>query len=213
MVEGSDGNFYGSTYDAGGYGDGTVFKITPKGVLTTLLSFDNNGANPTAALIQATDGNFYGTASDGDGLSEPCVAGCAFEMTASGSLTDLFSFANPGHPAGGLVQATNGKFYGTASIGPAYTPDSGTVFELDTGLGLFVAMTPTFGNIAAKVIILGTDLRGTTSVTFNGTAATFTVVSATEITTTVPTGATTGEVEVDTPDRRLISNVNFIVEE
>ncbi len=216
LVQGSDGNFYGSTYDAGGYGYGTIFEITPKGKFTTLLSFDNNGANPTAALIQGTDGNFYGTASNGDGLNDPCVAGCAFEMTPSGSLTDLFSFDNPAygdHPIGGLIQDTNGNFYGTTDIGGpgGNGADSGTVFELVTGLGPFVTTTPTFGKIAAKVVILGTDLTGTTSVTFNGTSAAFTVVSATEITTTVPPGATTGTVEVATPSGTLASNAPFVV--
>lgn len=54
-------------------------------------------------------------------------------------------------------------------------------------------------------------LTGATSVTFNGTAATFTVVSSSEITATVPAGATTGEVKVTTPSRTLTSNVNFRV--
>jgi uncharacterized protein (TIGR03437 family) len=54
-------------------------------------------------------------------------------------------------------------------------------------------------------------LTGATSVTFSGTAATFTVVSASEITTTVPTGAATGTVQVATPGGTLSSNVPFIV--
>lgn len=61
------------------------------------------------------------------------------------------------------------------------------------------------------VTILGTDLTGATSVTFNGTAATFTVVSASQIKTTVPTGATTGAVEVTTPSSTLSSNSVFHV--
>jgi uncharacterized protein (TIGR03437 family) len=61
------------------------------------------------------------------------------------------------------------------------------------------------------VKILGGDLTGATSVTFNGTSAAFTVVSATEITTSVPTGATTGKVEVVTPGATLVSNRNFQV--
>lgn len=69
----------------------------------------------------------------------------------------------------------------------------------------------TSGTVGAAVKILGTDLTGATSVTFNGTAATFTVVSASEITTTVPTGATTGLVEVTTPGGTLKSNKNFTV--
>ena len=68
-----------------------------------------------------------------------------------------------------------------------------------------------FGKVGTAVRILGTDLTGATSVTFNGTAATFTVVSRSEITTTVPTGATTGTVEVTIPSGTLNSNTEFSV--
>ena len=110
---------------------------------------------------------------------------------------------------GGLAQATNGAFYGTTSGGG--THNDGTVFSLSVGLGAFVETVPTSGKVGAKVIILGTDLKGATSVTFNGTVATFTVVKGSEITTTVPTGATTGRVNVTTPNKTLKSNVAFRV--
>jgi hypothetical protein len=67
------------------------------------------------------------------------------------------------------------------------------------------------GVVGAAISILGTDLTGATNVTFNGTATKFTVVSSSEITTTVPTGATTGEVKVVTPGGTLLSNVSFRV--
>ena len=70
---------------------------------------------------------------------------------------------------------------------------------------------PTSGKVGAAVKILGTKLTGATSVTFNGKAAVFKVVSGSEITTTVPTGATTGKVKVITPGGTLTSNVNFRV--
>ena len=69
----------------------------------------------------------------------------------------------------------------------------------------------TSGKVGTKVIILGNKLKGATSVTFNGTAAVFEVVSRSEIKTTVPTGATTGPVQVVTPSGTLTSNVNFQV--
>jgi uncharacterized protein (TIGR03437 family) len=65
--------------------------------------------------------------------------------------------------------------------------------------------------VGAAVNILGTNLTGATSVSFNGTAAKFTVVSSSEITTTVPAGATTGAVKVVTPSGTLASNVSFQV--
>jgi uncharacterized protein (TIGR03437 family) len=87
----------------------------------------------------------------------------------------------------------------------------GTVFSLSLGLGPFVETQPTSGKAGAAVKILGTNLTGATSVTFNGTPAAFTVESATQISTTVPAGATTGKVEVITPEGTLSSNVPFRV--
>jgi uncharacterized protein (TIGR03437 family) len=79
------------------------------------------------------------------------------------------------------------------------------------GLGPFVKTLPTSGKVGASVKILGTNLTGATSVTFNGAAATFTVLSPSLVTTTVPTGATTGTVQVVTPDGALSSNMAFLV--
>ncbi|MGA2072391.1 MAG: choice-of-anchor tandem repeat GloVer-containing protein, partial [Terriglobia bacterium] len=101
---------------------------------------------------------------------------------------------------------------GTQVIGTATTTTSvGTVFSLAVGLGPFVKTVPTSGGVGTAVMILGNNLTGATSVSFNGTAATFTVVSDTEIQTTVPTGATTGAVQVTTPSGTLNSNVPFQV--
>jgi hypothetical protein len=78
-------------------------------------------------------------------------------------------------------------------------------------VGPFIETQPTSGTVGAAVNILGTKLTRATSVTFNGTAATFTVKSKSEITTTVPTGATTGTVQVVTPNGTLSSNISFRV--
>jgi uncharacterized repeat protein (TIGR03803 family) len=235
LFQGTDGNFYGTT-QLGGSGSGqacdgcgTVFKITTTGMLTTLYNFCSqancsDGAEPLGALIQATDGNFYGTthingADYNTGCSEyNTCGGTVFQMTAKGVLTTLYSFCAQGNincpdgtnPNGGVTQATNGTFYGTTSLGGPST-NNGTVFSLSMGLGPFVETLPASGEVAAAVKILGTDLTGATSVTFNGIAATFKVASATEITTTVPTGAKTGTVKVVTPGGSLDSNVAFSV--
>ena len=126
-------------------------------------------------------------------------------------LTKLHSFNSPNgnYPIGQLFQATNGIFYGTASAGGS--KDDGTIFSLDVGLGPFVETLPTAGKVGTDVMILGNDLTGATSVTFNGTPATFKVVSKSEIMATVPS-ATTGEIQVTTPRGTLTSNVNFRVE-
>jgi uncharacterized repeat protein (TIGR03803 family) len=158
--------------------------------------------------VQATDGNLYGTTEAG-GANPGC--GIIFEITTGGTLTTLVNFGSgtiDSCDPGGLVQGTNGNFYGTTSIG---TGGGGTVFSLAVGLGPFVETNPTSGNAGTAVTILGNNLTGSTSVTFNGVQATFNVVSSTEITTTVPSGATTGKVQVTTPSGTLSSNVNFQV--
>jgi uncharacterized protein (TIGR03437 family) len=121
--------------------------------------------------------------------------------------------ADGGGPTG-LVQGTDGSFYGTTNSGGMQCDGlitCGTVFSLSAGLGSFVETQPTSGQTGVAVKILGTNLTGATSVTLNGTRAAFTVVSPSLITTTVPTGATTGTVQVVTPDGTLSSNVPFRV--
>jgi IPT/TIG domain len=126
-------------------------------------------------------------------------------------LTTLHSFngTDGSTPYGGLGLRTTGVFFGVTSAGGS--GGLGSAFNLSTGLGAFVEPLPTSGAVGASVIILGTKLTGATSVTFNGVAAAFQVVSGSEITTTVPTGATTGPVVVVTPNATLTSNVNFVV--
>jgi uncharacterized repeat protein (TIGR03803 family) len=194
-------------------GCGTIFKVTTTGVVTTLHSFDSiDGASPVAGLIQGTDGNFYGTALLGGTSGD----GTLFQSTASGAVTLLHTFvATDGEqPYGGLVQHTNGTFYGLTTGGgiTSCVPiGCGSAFSESMGLAPFIRTSPTSGKVGSVVVILGTNLTGATSVTFNGTAATFTVVSSSQIKTTVPAGATTGKVQVTTPGGTLTSNVNFTV--
>jgi len=217
LVEATDGNLYGITSDGGGKDSGTVFKITTGGTLTTLYSFCSqshcaDGYFSDGALVQATDGNLYGTTVLGGANCIP-DGGCGtiFKITTGGTLTTLHSFdvTDGENPETGLTQDTNGKFYGTMPGGG--TDNGGTIYSLSVGLGSFVETQTSSGKVGAAVKILGTNLTGATSVTFNGTPATFTIVSKSEITTTVPTGATTGKVQVVTPGGTLTSNVNFRV--
>jgi uncharacterized repeat protein (TIGR03803 family) len=210
LVQAPNGVFYGATSQGGTYSYGTVFKITPGGELTDLHSFDStDGSTPYAGLVLGTDGNFYGTTQSGGANGD----GTVFKITPGGMLTTLHNFDGtdgdnyPLDP--GLVQATNGTFYGTTDAGGAN--NDGTVFSLSVGLGPFVETQPSSGEVGAAVKILGTDLTGATSVTFNGTAAVFKMVSTSLITTNIPTGATSGTVEVTTPKGTLKSNVVFRV--
>jgi uncharacterized repeat protein (TIGR03803 family) len=212
LLLGTDGNFYGTTMAGGGFNYGTVFKITGAGVLTTLYSFtaiNGDGASPDGTLIQATDVSFYGTTvAGGDKRGD----GTVFSITPGGIFTTVgfFDGRDGGYqPLAGVVQDTNGNLYGTTLGGGA--AGFGTIYSLSVGLVPFVKPEPTSGDVGVAVTILGTNLTGTTSVTFNGTAATFTVVSGSEIITTVPTGATTGTVQVVTPTATLSSNVPFTV--
>ncbi|MHB8218342.1 MAG: choice-of-anchor tandem repeat GloVer-containing protein [Candidatus Sulfotelmatobacter sp.] len=214
LVQAANGSFYGETAGGGAnFFYGTIFKITSTGTLTTLHSFDAiDGEAADGGLVQGSDGNFYGTTSSG-GVNS---GGTAFKITPSGTLTTLYSFCvqypscgDGQTPVAALVQDTNGVFYGTTELGG--TDAAGTIFSLSVGLHPFVVTKPNSGRVGAAVKILGTNLTGVTSVTFNGTAATFTVVSRSEITTTVPTGATTGKVKVVTSGGTLTSNANFRV--
>lgn len=135
LVQGTDGNFYGTTIYGGANSNGTVFKITSAGTLTTLHSFSlfSDGAYPWAGLIQASDGNFYGTTTAG-GIH---IFGTVFKMTPAGGVTNLYNFcsqasctdgANPYAP---LVQGTDGNLYGTTTQG-GNTNYVGTAFKITT---------------------------------------------------------------------------------
>jgi uncharacterized repeat protein (TIGR03803 family) len=218
LIQATDGNFYGTTYTGGKNdpsnceeaGCGTIFKMTPWGTLTTIYSFCAkaacvDGQWPSVGLIQGSDGNFYGTTQAG-GLYN---YGTIFKITPNGMLTTLHSFDNTDGSGlyAGLTQGTDGNFYGNAPYGLS---GYGTLFKLSLKLQPFVKLLPTSGQEGTAVTILGNNLQDTSSVTFNRTPATFTVVSNTEITAIVPNGATSGIVEVKSPFI-LKSNVPFWV--
>ena len=195
----------------------------PAQTFTTLVRFNvTDGWLPNGPLIQSVQGDLYGTTYSGGATNY----GTLFNMTPSGALTHLYNFCPQGSipscPNGAyptaLIQDTSGTLYGTTARGASTigkyhscTGICGTVFSVSVGLGPFMEAQPGSGQVGAAVHILGTNLTGATSVTFNGTAAKFTVVSSSEITTTVPAGSTTGEVQVVTPGGTLSSNVSFRV--
>ena len=136
LVQGSDGYFYGTTDNGGTNNVGTVFKISPNGVLTTLYAFGTvtsasgdplDGAYPVAGLAQGSDGHFYGTTDNGGTNG----AGTVFRISPKGALSSLYSFTggNDGaNPVAGLVQGSDGSFYGTTVSGGQ--GGVGTVFRL-----------------------------------------------------------------------------------
>jgi uncharacterized repeat protein (TIGR03803 family) len=170
LVQGSDGNFYGTTASGGASFQGTVFKITPAGALTVLHSFSsspNEGAAPVAGLVQGGDGNFYGTTAIG-GMH---YQGTVFKIDSTGNLTTLHSFSgSPSEGAGpvaGLVLGSDGNFYGTTAAGGTHY--QGTVFKIDSTGNLTTlhsfSGSPTEGTGPVAGLVLGSDGKfyGTTA--------------------------------------------------
>lgn len=143
LIQGSDGNFYGTTASGGAYGYGTVFQLTPGGAHTSLYDFNPRmnsaeGYSLLAGLTQAGDGNLYGTTEEG-GLYG---YGTVFGVSPLGGLTYAHSFTAPNwdgsywsnadgaQPLGPLTLGSDGGLYGTTYYGGAY--GSGVVFRLTT---------------------------------------------------------------------------------
>jgi uncharacterized repeat protein (TIGR03803 family) len=139
LAQGPDGNFYGTTLWGGPYtntrpylGFGTIFKLSTNGVLTTLYAFTGgaDGGWPYAGLLLGKDGNFYGTVFSGG--RESYGYGAVFQVTPDGAYTKLYSFSvsDGANPYAGLIQGSDGNFYGTTYAGGAH--GFGTVFQLTT---------------------------------------------------------------------------------
>jgi len=141
LVQGSDGNLYGMTFEGGSAPgeQGTVFRITPSGSFTLLHSFSGgtaDGSGPYGSLIEGSDGNFYGTTEYGGPNTDGYDTGfgTVFQMTPSGTITLLHGFMNGTttdgqQPLGNLVQGNDGNLYGMTSRGGASA--DGTIFKLD----------------------------------------------------------------------------------
>jgi uncharacterized repeat protein (TIGR03803 family) len=225
IVQDAQGNLVGATQCGGINHNGVVFKITPTGQYSVLYDFSSASASigwSSVGLTLASDGNFYGVLGGGPpGSWDPNVAGAVYRITPEGVFTPLYSFCERGecafNPLAPVIQATDGSLYGTTAFGGNPSsgyydfPGYGAAFQLSTGLGPLVTTTPVAGPVGQSVVILGNNLSGTTSVTFNGVAAEFTVESDTYIRATVPAGASSGMVSVDTPAGTLKSNPQFVV--
>jgi len=151
LAQGTDGNFYGTTYNAGAYAGGTVFRINPSGNYSTVYSFNSNlgdGTAPAAGLVQGSDGNFYGTTQNGGAHR----VGTVFRISPSGSFSNLYSFTGGSDgktPLAGLVQGSDGNFYGTTEFGG--TNGHGNVFKL------IVPLNPPANQISA-IKVAGTNV-------------------------------------------------------
>ncbi len=176
LVQATDGYFYGTALEGGTYGVGTIFRISASGNFKILFNFNfdvPHGSYPFAPLIQGTDGNFYGVASNGGSAG----GGVVFKMTPSGSLTVLHNFTGGSdgrNEVGGLVQATDGNFYGTNSEGGAAgwgvlfrITSTGAFkvlhnFEWNTGASPHVTLLQhTNGTLYSTTVVGGNNGQGT----------------------------------------------------
>ncbi|HET6177360.1 MAG TPA: choice-of-anchor tandem repeat GloVer-containing protein [Candidatus Sulfotelmatobacter sp.] len=225
LVQGNDGNFYGTTIYGGATGAGVVFKITPSGKLTVLhnLNGTTEGAHPYGGLVQGTDGNFYGANAYGGIVNTSCSNGCGtlFKITPTGSYSVLYKFDSKTGAQASVTpfQHTAGVIYGdtpiggTGNVNPCFAGNCGVFYKWqNSSLTPFVSLMPYSARVGKVVEFLGQGfVAAKTTVSFNGTAVTPTVVSSTYLTAAVPNGATTGLVTVTTSGVTLTSNKKFRV--
>ncbi len=193
LVFGTNGNLYGTTQGGGtstncSFGCGSVIMITPNGVLTRLHSFDrSDGQEPLGELVLGDDGNFYGTTSGSPLGALNCANGCGtvFRISPDGVFTNLHTFASPEGklPLAGLVQGSDGNFYGTCSRGGQFA--FGTAFQITTN-GVLTRLVSFGGAIGVGAypvapLLQGSDgaFYGTTQVGGSGTNAVGTVFKLT----------------------------------
>ena len=169
VIQGSDGNFYGTTSSGGvlntavctefvAYGCGTVFKLTPSGTLTTLHSFCaeggtcSDGYDPGTSLVEGLDGNFYGTTPSGGCAGPVETCGTFFRVTPSGTFTTLYTFCNQpncsdGYNPGSIILGSDGNFYGIAAYSNLSATNGGVVFQL-TPAGAYTVLYTFCSHIA-----------------------------------------------------------------
>ncbi|MGA3350480.1 MAG: choice-of-anchor tandem repeat GloVer-containing protein [Candidatus Sulfotelmatobacter sp.] len=211
LIQGSNGNFYGTTEQGGTANEGTIFEVTAGGKETVLYSFPNqtDGAYPTLPLTQGPNGLLYGAATDcaGGGCSQAGL----FDITTKGAYKNLYLYplvcSNCGQPEAPLLLSTNGTFYSTTEQGGTGV---GSFYSLSNGYSPFISLVNvTSGAEGARVGILGQGFSSKSVVEFGGTKATIAKLTGTYILATVPTGALTGDVTVTTGSTVLSTTATY----
>jgi len=160
LILASDGLFYGTTSRGGSFGYGTIFKVTSAGVLTVLRSLNNvpDGGYCYGGLVEATDGYFYGITYQGGTTNGP---GTIFKINSTGSsytvLHNMVIATDGGQSLSDLIQASDGKLYGTAYWGG--TNNLGTIFKITTAGSFSVIrnMAVADGTHPNSALVQGTD--------------------------------------------------------
>jgi len=221
LSQGTDGKFYGTASRGGINDQGTIVQLTTAGKVTLLHSFDFSvdlAKDPQIPLTVGTDGSLYGpsTACYGGGCGQDSL----FKITTKGVYTDLYSgFSNPctDSSATGCYLSSpmalnpDGTFYGTTSQGGdnGQRIGRGVFYNFNSGLVPFVQPQYPLGKIGTTIGIFGHGFNSASSVAFNGKPASFTVVSDTYLTATIPVGATKGYVSVSEAAGSLKSIFKF----
>ena len=187
--------------------------MTPDYAVSVLHNFDgtSEGGYGAGNLVQATDGNVYGANQGGGGDNSVSGSGVLFRITTEGGFTVVhyLTSSTGSLPQSALMQHTNGLLYGmTAGGGSA---GGGTFYSLNVGLQPFVTYLSSYGRVGTTVQILGEGFTADSTVSFNGTTATYKLVYPTYIRAIVPDGATSGPITVTTANGTLTSNKLFIV--
>ena len=171
LIQGTDGNFYGTCNQGGVNNLGTFFQVTPAGTVNVLYSFTGNtdGSSPLRGVVQGTDGAFYGVCNQGGTYD----GGAIYRIVVSGTtatLTSLYNFipllSDGSNPLGSLTQASDGNFYGTTAAGGAN--GDGTIYKISPTGGytlLYSFADGTDGGFPVGGLTQGSDgkLYGTTA--------------------------------------------------
>ena len=212
LIQGSNGDFYGTTEEGGTAKEGTIFEVTAAGKETVLYSFPNqtDGAYPSLPLTQGPNGLLFGAATDcaGGGCSQAGL----FDITTAGVYKNLYLYplvcSNCGQPEAPLLLSTNGTFYSTTEQGGIGV---GSFYSLNDGYSPFISLVNvTSGAEGAQVGILGQGFSSKSVVEFGGTKATTTKLTGTTyILATVPAGALTGDITVTTGSTKLSTTASL----
>jgi len=225
VIQGADGNFYGTTQLGGTNNFGTLFQITKAGKVKYLHSFSypsEGVASPGNPLSLGSDGKIYGT---GNCFSWGCGAESLYNITTKGVFNVVYSgFTDPEGAcpnwsttgcalSSAMTLHPNGTFYGTTQQGGdnGQVIGRGVFYSFSNGQQPHIEMQFPLGKVGSSVGIFGAGFNQASAVSFNGTSASYTVVSDTYLTAIIPAGAKTGYVTVAESAGSLRSISKFTV--